>query len=210
MDHAILVLLVSVLWLMAAGCQRVGPESGAGPAPEKLQERSGVVTVRGKPLTLVGPDLAVGQKAPDFVAVDIDQAEVRFSSFRGKTVVLSSVPSLDTAVCDRETRRFNELAGKMGDDVVVLTVSMDLPFAQKRWCGNAGIDRVKTLSDYRDASFGRAYGVLIKETRLLARTVFVVDPEGVIRYRQIVDDLSHEPDYDAVLAAVDRVRASAH
>lgn len=112
------------------------------------------------------------------------------------------MPSLDTSVCDRETRRFNEEAGRLGNDVVVLTISMDLPFAQKRWCGAAGIKNVLTLSDHRDASFGRAYGVLIKEIRLLARAVFVVDRTGVIRYIQVVNELTNEPDYEAVLKAV--------
>jgi thiol peroxidase len=111
------------------------------------------------------------------------------------------VPSLDTPVCDLQTRRFNQEAARLGPDVQILTISMDLPFAQKRWCGAAGIERVTTLSDHREASFGTAYGVLIKELRLLARAVFVVDKDGVVRYVQIVPELSREPDYEAALAA---------
>jgi thiol peroxidase len=167
-----------------------------------MAERSGEVTMKGNPLTLVGATLKVGEKAPDGIVLNNDLAPVRLSSYRGKVCVISSVPSLDTPVCDMETRRFNEEAGNMGKDVVILTISMDLPFAQKRWCGAAGVDRVITLSDHRDASFGLAYGVLIKELRLLARSVFVVNKEGVIRYIQVVKELTQEPDYEAVLKAV--------
>ena len=123
----------------------------------------GRVTLKGNPLTLVGNEVKVGDEAPDFTAVGNDLSAVRFSSYRGKVCILLSVPSLDTPVCDVETRRFNEEAARLGSDVVVLAVSMDLPFAQKRWCGAAGVTAVQTLSDHRDADFGRAYGVLIKE-----------------------------------------------
>ena len=116
-----------------------------------------------------------------------------------------SVPSLDTAVCDMETRRFNKEAEGLGPDVVILTISMDLPFAQKRWCGAAGVDRVVTLSDHREASFGLGYGMLIKELRLLARSIFVVDREGLIRYIQVVGEITDEPDYDEVLDAVRKI-----
>ena len=167
-----------------------------------MEERSGVVTMKGNPLTLLGGEIKVGDKAPDFVVVDNDLQPVRFSSYSGKIVVISAVPSLDTPVCDMETRRFNDEAGRLSDDVVILTISMDLPFAQKRWCGAAGVDRVITLSDYRDAEFGKAYGALIKELRLLARVVFVVDQSGVVRYVQTVKELTQEPDYESVLAAV--------
>ncbi|ROR03290.1 thiol peroxidase [Desulfosoma caldarium] len=167
-----------------------------------MQERPGAVTMKGSPLTLVGPVISVGDTAPDFEALNNDLQPVRLSQFKGKTVILSSVPSLDTPVCDMETRRFNQEAEKLGEDVVVLTVSMDLPFAQKRWCGAAGVTRVLTLSDHRNASFGQAYGVLIKELRLLARAVFVVGKDGVIKHVQLVKETSEEPDYDAVLKAV--------
>ena len=167
-----------------------------------MQERDGLVTMKGNPITLMGNELQVGDKAPDFVAIDNDLTPVSFDSFRGKVCIISSVPSLDTPVCDMETRRFNDEAGRLGDEVEILTISMDLPFAQKRWCGAAGVDRVQTLSDHRDAAFGQAYGVLIKGLRLLARAVFVVDKEGSIRHIELVKEIASEPDYDSVLTAV--------
>lgn len=170
-----------------------------------MEERTGLITMKGNPLTLQGRDLKIGDMAPDVELLDNNLGSVRLSSFRGHIVVISSVPSLDTPVCDMETRRFNEEAGRLGGDVVVLTVSMDLPFAQKRWCGASGVDRVTTLSDYRDASFGSAFGVLIKELRLLARVVFVVDREGIVQYIQRVREIAEEPDYQAVLEAVKKL-----
>lgn len=167
-----------------------------------MEERKGLVTMKGKPVTLVGQAVKVGQKAPDFEVTANDLSPVKFSSFAGKVCIIASVPSLDTSVCDLETRKFNEKAAQLGSDVVVLTISMDLPFAQKRWCGAAGIKNVQTLSDYRNASFGNAYGVLIKDLRLLARAVFVVDKKGIVRYLQIVPEIATEPDYDAALKAV--------
>ncbi len=167
-----------------------------------MKERAGMITMKGNPLTLIGDELKVGDAAPDVEMLDNDLSSVKLSSFIGKVCVISSVPSLDTPVCDMETRRFNEEAGKLGADVAILTVSMDLPFAQKRWCGAAGVDRLTTLSDHRDAAFGKAYGVLIKELRLLARAVFVVDREGSIQYIQLVKELTEEPDYEPVLDAV--------
>jgi len=155
--------------------------------------------MRGNPLTLIGNEVKVGDVAPDFVVLDNNLSPVKFSSFRGKTCIISSVPSLDTPVCDMETKKFNEEAGRLGPDVAILTVSMDLPFAQKRWCAAAGVDKVQTLSDHRDASFGTSYGVLIKELRLLARAVFLVDRKGIIQYIQLVKEVSKEPDYEAVL-----------
>ncbi len=169
-----------------------------------MADRSGLVTVGGKPVTLVGQELKVGDVAPDVTVLGNEMDEVRLSSYRGKVCVISALV-LDTPTCDVETRRFNAEAGKLGDDVIILTVSMDLPFAQKRWCGVASIDKVVTLSDHRDAAFGSAYGILVKESRLLARTIFVVDREGIVRYIQLVKELADEPDYDAVIAAVRRV-----
>jgi thiol peroxidase len=166
------------------------------------QERRGLVTFKGGPVTLLGPEVKVGDKAPDFKVADNGLQPVTLDTFRGKIKIISAVPSLDTPVCDMETRRFNEEAGKMPDNVVVLTVSMDLPFAQKRWCAAAGVDKVKTLSDYQGRSFGTAYGVLIKELQLLARTVFVVDDQDVVRYIERVPEITKEPDYDRVLGAV--------
>jgi thiol peroxidase len=170
-----------------------------------VKERTGLVTFRGMPLTLVGDGLSAGDKAPDFSLLDNDLGQVSLSSFKGKVCLLVAVPSLDTPVCDVETRRFNKEAAKLGQNVAVLAISMDLPFAQKRWCGAAGIEQVKTLSDHRDASFGKAYGVLIKELRLLARAVFVVDQKGVVRYEQLVGEIAHEPDYDAALSAAKKL-----
>ena len=167
-----------------------------------MEKQKRTVTMKGNPLTLVGNEVIVGQPAPDFEVIANDMSSVKLSSFKGKVCIICSVPSLDTSVCDMETRRFNEEAGKLGSDVVVLTISMDLPFAQKRWCGAVGINNVQTLSDHREASFGKGYGVLIKELRLLARAVFVLDRDGVIRYMQIVSELTSEPDYEAALDAV--------
>jgi thiol peroxidase len=167
-----------------------------------MEEKKGIVTMRGNPLTLVGEKVKVGNPAPDFIVLDNNLSPVKFSSYRGKICIISSVPSLDTPVCDIETRKFNEEAGRLGEDVVILTISMDLPFAQKRWCAAAGVNRVQTLSDHRDASFGTSYGVLIKELRLLARAVFLVDRKGILQYVQLVKEISKEPDYEEVLNAL--------
>ncbi|MGE5663681.1 MAG: thiol peroxidase [Deltaproteobacteria bacterium] len=166
-----------------------------------MQERTGVITFKGKPMTLIGPDVKAGDKAPDFRAVDNGLAPVTLADFRGKVKIISAVPSLDTPTCDMETRRFNQEAASLPGDVVVLTVSLDLPFAQKRWCAAAGIDKVKTLSDYQDRSFAAAYGVLIKELKLLSRSIFVVDKADTVRYVQHVGEVSREPDYAPVIAA---------
>ena len=157
--------------------------------------------MKGNPLTLLGEEVKVGAKAPDATVLDNGLTPVEISSFRGKVCIVCSVPSLDTPVCDVEARRFNEEAEKLGGDIGVLVISTDLPFAQKRWCGAAGISVVQTLSDHRDVSFGKAYGVLIKELRLLARAVFVIDKDGMVQYAEIVKEIAEEPDYDAVLAA---------
>jgi thioredoxin-dependent peroxiredoxin len=170
-----------------------------------MPDRKGLVTMKGDPLTLTGKEVKPGDKAPKFTVLDNGMKPVSPADFTGKVVVLASVPSLDTPVCDLETRRFNQEAAALGSDVAILTVSMDLPFAQKRWCGAAGIDRVVTLSDHREASFGKAFGVLIKENRLLARAVFVLDRGGVVRYAQIVPEIGREPEYAPVLEAVRRL-----
>ena len=170
-----------------------------------MEERKGAVTIRGNPLTLLGKEIKTGANAPDVELLDNELKPVKISDYKGKVVVVSAVPSLDTPTCDMETRRFNTEAAKLGGDVVILTISTDLPFAQKRWCGAAGVDRVKTLSDHREAAFGQAYGVLIKELRLLARSIFVVDQKGVVQYVQHVKEVSQEPDYDAVIAAVKKL-----
>jgi thiol peroxidase len=169
-------------------------------------DKKKTVKMRGKPLALAGWPVEVGERAPEFNLLDNDLAEKTFADYKGKILIISSVPSLDTPVCDLETRRFNQAAAGLGEDVTVLTVSMDLPFAQKRWCGAAGVDKVITLSDHRHGSFGWAYGVLIENLRLLARVVFVVDKEGIVRYIQIVDEVTEEPNYDDVLKAVEALR----
>ncbi|MHC4525633.1 MAG: thiol peroxidase [Planctomycetota bacterium] len=165
-------------------------------------ERQNAITFQGGPLTLVGSEIKVGQPAPDFTAAANDLSPYKLSDDKGKIVVISSVPSLDTPVCDTQTRKFNEAAASLGDDVVIVTVSMDLPFAQTRWCGAAGVDQVKTISDYKSADFGNKYGLLIKELHLLARAVLVVDASGIVQYYQLVPEVTEEPDYDAAIAAV--------
>jgi thiol peroxidase len=163
------------------------------------------VTMKGNPITLLGKAPEVGQSAPDCTVLDNGLQPVSLSSMKGKVCLISVVPSLDTPVCDMQTRRFNQEAAGLGADVAILTISMDLPFAQKRWCGAAGVDQVQTLSDHRDAAFGEAYGVLIKELRLLARALFVVDRDGVLQYSQLVPEVTDEPDYDGALEAAKKL-----
>jgi len=168
------------------------------------EERKGVVTLRGNPLTLGGPEIKVGQDAPDFTVVDNSLQPVRLSDAKGTVVILSAVPSVDTPVCDTETRRFNQEATSLGAGIEVWTLSMDLPFAQKRWCGSAGVDRVKTLSDFRERSFSQNYGVLIKDGPLAgvtARAVFVVGKDGKVKHVEYVKEIANEPQYDAILGA---------
>ena len=164
-------------------------------------ERTGIITFLGNPLTLLGTEASAGHRARGFRVLDNDLNVKTLADFKDKVLLIASVPSLDTPVCDMETRRFNSEASKLSSDVHVLTISMDLPFAQKRWCGAAGIDRVMTLSDHRDASFGENFGVLIKELRLLARAVFVIGRDGFVKYAEIVPEVTHEPNYDAALEA---------
>ena len=164
-----------------------------------MEERKGIVTMKGNPLTLLGPDIKAGDQAPDFTLVDNDLQEVTLGSFEHKVLIISSIPSLDTPVCDMETRRFNTEAANLSPEIKILTVSMDLPFAQKRWCGAAGVEQVMTLSDHRHGSFGLEYGVLIKELRLLAREVFVLDASRVVKMAHLVKEVTEEPDYDSIL-----------
>lgn len=159
------------------------------------------VTMAGNPLALSGSELKVGDKAPDFQLVGLDLKPKTLADFSGKVCIISCVPSIDTGVCDTETRRFNVLASELSDDVEILTVSVDLPFAQKRWCGAAGVDKVTMLSDHMQAAFAKSYGVLVTDLRILARCVFVVDKEGVVRYVQLVPEIAQEPDYDPIIAA---------
>ena len=171
-----------------------------------MAERKGLVTMKGNPVTLVGTEIKAGDRAPDFSLAANDLSMVTLSNFKGKKLIISAVPSLDTGICDIETKRFNQEATKLGPDTLILTVSVDLPFAQKRWCAAANVTNVKTLSDYREASFGKAYGVLIKELHLLARVIFVVDSQGTVQYVQIVKEITTEPDYNAVLEAVKKIK----
>jgi len=167
-----------------------------------MNQRKNIITFKGQPLTLLGDEILCGQAAPEAVVLDNALNPVALSDFRGKVAIVSSVPSLDTPVCDIQTRRFNTEAASLGENVVVLTISMDLPFAQARWCGAAGVEAVKTLSDHRDGQFGLACGLLIEEMRLLARSVLVLDSAGTVRYVQIVPELTDEPDYQSVLDVV--------
>lgn len=165
------------------------------------QLRTGVITFKGGPLTLVGTELSPGDAAPEFSAIDSALGAVHLSSSAGSVRLFSVVPSLDTPVCSLQTKRFNEEVAKLPDSVQVFTVSADLPFAQARFCGAEGVE-IPTISDHRELSFGHAYGVLIQELKLLARAVFVVDASDKITYAQIVPEVTEEPDYDAALEAV--------
>ena len=171
------------------------------------EERKGAVTMRGNPLTLLGPEIKAGQKAPDFHSVDKGLAPIGLDKFKGKVKIISVVPSIDTPVCDAQTRRFNEEASKLGD-VQVLTVSMDLPFAQARWCGAAGVDKITMISDFKDRDFGNKYGVLIKELGLLARAVFVVDKNDNVTHAEYVKEVANHPDYEATLAAAKKAASA--
>ena len=166
------------------------------------QERKGAATFKGNPLTLIGPELKAGTKAPDFKLLAGDLSEVTLASSRGKTRIISVVPSLDTPVCDQQTKRFNNEASKFPSDVVVLTVSADLPFAQSRWCGAAHADKIQALSDHRETSFGKAYGVLIKELRLLSRSIFIVGPDDKLQYVEYVKEVTQHPNYEKALASI--------
>jgi thiol peroxidase len=168
-------------------------------------ERKGIVTVKGNPVTLIGSEIKVGDKAADFTVVDGDLKEVRLKDFAGKIKVISVSASLDTPVCDMQARRFNQEAATLPADVLILNITMDLPFAISRFCTTAGIDKVHAYSDHRDASFGNAYGVLIKELRLLARSIFIIDKNEVIRYIEIVPELTNHPDYDKALGALKKM-----
>src|SRR5689334_7278470 len=199
--------LLTFARIIAAAClQRSFPSSLSCYNKSKIKprgefmERPGATTMRGKPLTLVGPEIKAGDKAPDFEAVTDGLQPVNLESTGHGVRIFSVVPSLDTPVCDAQTKRFNEEAGKL-PDVTIYTFSMDLPFAQKRWCGAFGVDHVKMASDHRDASFGTAYGTLIKELRIMSRAIFVVDKNNVIRHAEYVKEVADHPDYEAALSA---------
>ena len=160
------------------------------------------VTFKNNPVTLLGKEVEVGEKAPNFTVLANNLSPVTLEDFAGKTRLISVVPSLDTGVCSAQTNKFNESAASLGDDVVILTISVDLPFAQSRWCGANAADAIQTLSDHRDLSFGKAFGVVMEELRLLARSVFVVDKNGVVTYKEIVSEGTNHPDYEKALEAV--------
>ncbi|HEV7732408.1 MAG TPA: thiol peroxidase [Candidatus Binatia bacterium] len=189
MGHLIRITMVTLLLATAAS------------AAQDAVERTDLVTKGGKPVTLVGRQPAVGDPAPTFTAVANDMSTFTFDPTSGKVWIISVVPSVDTPVCSLQTNHFNDTAGALGGDVAILTVSMDLPFAQKRWCGAEGVKNLQTVSDYRDRSFADAYGLRIKESGLLARSVFVVGRDGKITYVQLVPELTQEPQYEPVLAA---------
>jgi Peroxiredoxin len=168
-------------------------------------ERSGVVTLKGGPVTLVGAEVKAGQKAADFNVLDNELSGKTLADFKGKIKLIASVPSLDTPVCDMEIKRFNDEASKLSKDLVIIFVSMDLPFAQKRFCQEFEINKIKTLSDHRTASFGTNYGVLIKELRLLARAIFLIDKSDNVAYVEYVKEVAMPPNYDAALAALKKL-----
>jgi len=165
-------------------------------------ERSESATFKGSPLTLIGPEIKVGDKAPDFTVNQSLLQEATLADYAGKIKLISVVPSLDTGVCDAQTQRFNSEAAGLGDNVIILTISADLPFAQARWCGATGVDRVVTLSDYKSNSFGKAYGVLIKEFQLDMRSIFVIDANDTVQYVEYVSEMTEHPNYEAAIAAV--------
>jgi thioredoxin-dependent peroxiredoxin len=168
-------------------------------------ERTGIITFAGNPLTLLGSEVKVGDKAPGFTVVDKDLKPVTLGDFQGKVKLISVTPSLDTPVCDLQARTFNQQAAALPDSIAVVNMSMDLPFAIARFCASAGIEKVKTLSDYLEASFGMAYGVLIKELRLLSRSIFIIDQKDVITYIEMISEITNPPNYDKALAEAKRL-----
>lgn len=169
-----------------------------------MEERKGILTFKGDPVSLLGSDIRVGDKAPDFELLAIDMSEVALSQSRDKVRLLSVVTSLDTPICDLQTQMFEQEAGKL-PDVVIYTISMDLPFAQARYCGTHSIKNLQTLSDHREASFGIAYGVLINKLRLLARAIFIIDRNDIVQYVEYVREITQHPDYDKALKALNKI-----
>ena len=191
------VYLILAIAVLLAGCA----QPAAGPAAADLAP-SGSVTIKGTPVAIIGNRVEVGLAAPAFTALDNAFQPVALSQFRGKPVLISAVPSLDTPVCSLQTKRFNDALAELPKDVVILAISMDLPFAQKRFCSQEKVHRIQVLSDSARREFGAGYGVLIKERGLLARSVFVVGKDGVLLYKEIVGELTEHPDYEAALAAI--------
>lgn len=172
----------------------------------KETERKNAVTFKGNPLTLLGEEVKAGMRAPEFEVLANDLTPVKLANYANKIKVISVVPSLDTPICDSQTRKFNEAAVGFSTDTVVLTISMDLPFAQARWCGAAGIKNVVTLSDHKSASFGLGYGTLISELRLLSRAIFIVDKDNVVRYAEYVPEVASHPDYERAIEALKKIK----
>ena len=165
-------------------------------------ERKGVLTVKGNPVTLIGEEIKVGQQAPDFKVLNPDLNEISLEKYKNKLKLIATVPSLDTPICDLEIKRFNDEAAQISKDIVIIFISMDLPFAQKRFCQAYDIKKVKTFSDHKEGDFGIKYGVLIKESRLLSRAIFIIDKDGIVRYVEYVKELASHPDYEAALNAL--------
>ncbi len=172
-----------------------------------MEERTGVFAAGDNQLTLLGPEVTVGQAAPNFTVSGAGLRQMSLDDFAGKVKIIASVPSLDTGVCSDETQEFNRLAATMSDDIVVLTISMDLPFAQARWCGANEVDKVETASDFKSREFGDSYGVHVKENGLLARAVFVLDKDNVVRHVEYVPQIAQLPNFDAALAAANEAAA---
>lgn len=168
-------------------------------------DRKGIITMRGNSLTLAGEPVKTGDKAPDFTVLDTDMSEKSLKDYKGKVKLISVTPSLDTPVCDIQVHWFEKDASELSEDVEILNISADLPFAIKRFCASGDVKKVAALSDHRSVSFGKSYGVLIKELRLLARSIFIIDRDDVIRYVQIVSEETNEPDYDAAIEALKSV-----
>lgn len=173
-----------------------------------MKEHLGAVKWGDTPMTIIGRRLEVGDSAPDFSVLANDFSQVTLADSDGKSRLISVVPSLDTSICDAQTRRFNEEAAKLGPDVIILTISADHPITQKRWCGAAGVDQVQVLSDYMDMNFGEAYGTWIKERRLEQRAIFVVDDDDMITYVEYVPVIGQHPDYEKALEAVSKARST--
>lgn len=170
-----------------------------------MERRENAVTSGGVPVTLLGKEIKVGDKAPEFTALKTDNSKIGLEDLKNKIKIISVVPSVDTGVCELQTISFNEKAAELGEDVVVITISMDLPFAQKRFCGAHGINDSIVMSDHKDASFGLNYGFLMEETRLLARGVVIVDKEGIVQYVEYVSEASNHPDYDRAIEEVKKL-----
>lgn len=170
-----------------------------------MEKRTGVITFAGNPMTLLGKEVKVGDAAPNFTVLDNGLGAKTLKDYEGKVKIISVVPSLDTGVCDAQTRWFNKEATELSDDVVILTISMDLPFAQKRWCGAAGVDNVITLSDHKDVSFGEAYGFLIEELRLLTRGIVVIGKDDKVAYVEYVPEVTSSVNFDAAVDAVKKL-----